>query len=116
MMMSFGRVIDTDTHVIEAANLWTRRLPSKWADQTMNVRWSDETQHEMWFIGDRPLKRAWENVSHKFSADGEREEVHDERWAPPTLKDAHPTSYEAVARSQLMSEWGIELAVLYPNA
>ena len=114
--MSSAGVIDSDTHVIEAADLWTSRLPKKWADQTMTVRWSDETQHEMWFVGDHPLKPAWSNVSHKMSVDGDREEVHDEAWAPATLAEAHPASYDPAARSELMTEWGVQLAVLYPNA
>ena len=30
-------IIDTDTHFTEPRDLWTSRLPKKWADQTLNV-------------------------------------------------------------------------------
>ncbi|WP_236795483.1 amidohydrolase family protein [Amycolatopsis sp. GM8] len=109
-------IIDTDTHVIEAADVWTKRLPAKWRDQTMQVRWSDKTQHEMWCIGERPFKRAWENVSYKVSGDGEREQVVDERWAPPTLAEAHPSAHLPRERVAIMDDWGIKLSVLYPNS
>ena len=45
-------IIDTDSHIIEAADLWTSRMSrSKWGDLVPHVRWDDATQMEAWFVG-----------------------------------------------------------------
>jgi predicted TIM-barrel fold metal-dependent hydrolase len=109
-------VVDADTHLIEAADLWTSRLPRNRRDETMQVRWNNDLECEMWYIGPRPFKKAWGGISHKFSADGEREQVEDERWVPATLAEAHPSAYDPAERVKLLDEWGIDAAVLYPNS
>ena len=47
-------IIDTDSHIIEAADLWTARMSKKkWGDSIPHVRWDEKSQMEAWFIGDR---------------------------------------------------------------
>ena len=82
----------------------------------MTVRWSDETQHEMWFWATTALAGLVQRVAQDVGRTWAREEVHDEAWAPATLAEAHPASYDPAARSELMTEWGVQIAVLYPNA
>ena len=44
-------IIDSDTHVIEPADLWTSRLSTKrWGNLIPHVRWDDETQERLYGI------------------------------------------------------------------
>jgi hypothetical protein len=42
------RVIDADTHLTEAHDLWTKRAPAKYADRVPHVRVVDG--RPMWFV------------------------------------------------------------------
>jgi len=33
------RLIDSDTHLTEPADVWTARVPAKWKDRVPHVRW-----------------------------------------------------------------------------
>ena len=45
------RVIDTDTHIIEAYDLWTSRMSArKWGDKIPNVRWDEVNQEDAWYF------------------------------------------------------------------
>jgi len=100
-------IIDTDTHVVEAADLWTSRLPSAWGDERMHVVTDPASGVEMWMIGDRRLGPAWVSANWGWP---------DPYPAyPPTLADCHPATYDAAARVAEMDACGIQTAVLYPN-
>jgi uncharacterized protein len=47
------RVIDSDSHLTEPPDLWTSRLPSKWAEDAPRVQWSSAKGEEAWRIGNR---------------------------------------------------------------
>lgn len=100
-------IIDTDTHISEPPDLWTSRLPSSMRDQTMHVRWSADAKAEMWFMGERPVFKAWAGAMFGW----------DEPFpsAPPTQAEAHPASYDVGARLKAMDASGIDVACLYPN-
>jgi len=52
-------IIDSDTHVIEPADLWTSRLSTdKWGTLIPHVRWDDDTAEELWYFGDKKIYAA----------------------------------------------------------
>ncbi|MFE3956043.1 amidohydrolase family protein [Nocardia sp. NPDC059091] len=104
-------MIDTDTHLIEPADLWTERLPKAWGDDVLHVRWDDKSQQDLWFFGDQPLKSAWQWANWGWTGKGE---IHDGS-GPTRLSEAHPATYDPKARVAFMDEQGFEMQVLYPN-
>ena len=106
--MTGHRIIDTDTHIIEAPDLWTERLPAAWGDRRMHVAWDPERGREMWLIGDRPVKPAWSGAAYGRLVDGFED-------PPATRDDTHPATWDVAERVKLMDRWGIDMAVLYPN-
>ncbi|MFG3525114.1 amidohydrolase family protein [Nocardia nova] len=110
-MASKYRVIDTDTHLIEPADLWTERLPKSWGDDVLHVRWDEKSQQDLWFFGDQPLKAAWQWANWGWTGKGE---IHDGS-GPTRQSEAHPATYDPKARVAFMDEQGFEMQVLYPN-
>jgi uncharacterized protein len=107
------RIIDTDTHVIEAPDTWTSRLSDKWGDQVMTVKWSEDHGREMWFFDKHVISPAYLGTQPVGGA--RRDEKYD-RIEAVNRDDAHPSTYDPVERARLLDEWGIEMAVLYPNS
>lgn len=105
--MGHPPIIDSDTHIVEASDLWTSRLPKKWGDQVMHVIWEEKNQREVWAIEDNVLGPAWPFLFFR-SKDGVE--------SPATRADAYPATYDVGERVKLMDQWGIQCAVLYPNA
>jgi predicted TIM-barrel fold metal-dependent hydrolase len=99
-------VIDTDTHLTEPPDLWTSRLPRKWADQAPHVSYDERTRSHRWRVGDR-----WVAPVGATSAAGDYM-LPD---CPPTFEDIKPACYDATARLALMDEYGIHAQVLYSN-
>lgn len=100
-------VIDTDSHLSEPPDLWTSRLPAKWADVMPRVEYDADRGMEYWHVGDRRVAAAW-----SFSVAG-----HDEFMpAHPKVQDeVDPAMYEPLARAAKLDEFGIAAQVLYPN-
>jgi uncharacterized protein len=100
-------VADVDSHIIEPADLWTSRLPSKWGDLVPHVRFHERRQEDYWYVGDRKLYGAG-----AFAQAG---------WPefPPShprhLDQALPAAVDPRARLAYMDEMGIYYQVLYPN-
>ncbi len=99
--------IDADTHVTEARDVWTSRVPSKWKDRVPRVERDPATNSDIWYIGDRRMApvgitavAGWPEPIPKH---------------PPRYEDAHPGAYDAKARLQYMDETGVWAQVLYPN-
>ena len=99
--------IDADTHITEARDVWTSRVPSKWKDRVPRVERDPDTNSDIWYIGDRRMApvgitavAGWPEPIPKY---------------PPRYEDAHPGAYDAKARLQYMDENGVWAQVLYPN-
>ena len=84
------RVIDTDTHVSEPADLWTSRVPARWVDEVPAVGIHPETGHRHWKVGD-----TWLASTGFFAYAGSKD-------YPPRnhreLEDADPGSWNAADR------------------
>jgi predicted TIM-barrel fold metal-dependent hydrolase len=88
-------------------------LAKKWGDHVMTVRWSEEQGREMWFFDDHVISPAYLGTQ---PVGGMRRDSDFKRVEAVNRDDAHPSTYDPVERSRLLDEWGIEMAVLYPNS
>jgi len=101
------RVVDTDTHVSEPADLWTSRVPAKWQAEVPTVGIHPETGHRHWKVGD-----TWLASTGFFAYAGSKDYPPDNHRE---LEDADPGSWNAADRLQRMDEYGVYAQVLYPN-
>ena len=101
-------IIDSDTHVIEPADLWTSRLSTdKWGTLVPHVRWDDATAEEVWYFGEKKIYAAGLAAGarwHEYPPDH-----------PRRLSDADARCYDARRRLEHMDEYGVLAQVLYPN-
>src|SRR5580704_2957426 len=101
------QVIDVDSHVTEPPDLRTARMSKKWGDLVPHVGFDERLGAERWYVGDRRLPLVG---SHAYAG-----------WTefppspPPTMADVDPASWEPVARTQRLDEYGIGKQLLYPN-
>jgi predicted TIM-barrel fold metal-dependent hydrolase len=100
-------VIDADSHVTEPADLWTSRLPRKFADDAPHVEFDPVRQRDRWHVGRHTLL-------------GVQDQAH-AGWkefypsTPPSFADAEPGGWDAGARLKVMDAHGIGAQILYPN-
>jgi uncharacterized protein len=99
-------VIDADSHLTESPGVWADRMPKRYKEIMPRVVTSPSGR-EVWLIGDKMVQGA-----AATSAAGL-----DEYWPdyPLKLTDVDPAAYDAKARAQRMTEFGIQKQVLYPN-
>jgi uncharacterized protein len=100
-------VVDVDSHLTEPPDLWSERLPAKWAGAAPRVAPDPSTGVERWRIGDTwcagvgmQSQIGWRETPPSF---------------PPTWKEVPRNTYEAEGRLAWMDEHGIDAQVLYPN-
>ncbi len=43
---------DSDSHVTEAPDLWTSRVPARLKSRVPRVEWDPEKKEQAWYIGD----------------------------------------------------------------
>jgi predicted TIM-barrel fold metal-dependent hydrolase len=104
----FGRyrVIDTDTHITEPADVWTSRVASKWGDRIPHIeRLGDK---DVWMVGSQPV-----GAPGAYSMAGFDGTIPD---FPDTYDDIPArAAYDAQARLEHMDRERIHAQVLYPN-
>jgi predicted TIM-barrel fold metal-dependent hydrolase len=100
-------IIDSDSHVTEPPDLWTSRLPAKWADDAPAPVWDAKHGEYRWKVGNNLLQG-----TAVFSQAGWKEFLPNH---PKSLDDADPACYEAYAPLAKLDEFGIYGQVLYPN-
>jgi predicted TIM-barrel fold metal-dependent hydrolase len=100
-------VIDTDTHVTEPFDLWTSRVPKKWAAEVPHVAIHPDTNHHHWQVAD-----TWLAQVGYFAYAGWKHYPPNMPWE---LDEVDPGAYDATARLKRMDEYGIHAQVLYPN-
>jgi uncharacterized protein len=106
-MVNGPAIIDTDTHFAEPRDLWTRAMPKKFADQTLNIRFNEQFNSEWWYIGDNPVSPAWFGCTWGSGVPYP--------GSPATQDKCNPATTVQSERVAWMDQAGIRAAVLYPN-
>src|SRR5688500_11521978 len=100
-------IIDADSHINEPADIWTRRLPSKFIDIAPRVERDPDTGHSHWRIGDDWLWPPGHNAQAGWP-----------EFPPSTpweFEECDPASYLAEDRLIRLDEYGLQSQILYPN-
>jgi predicted TIM-barrel fold metal-dependent hydrolase len=110
-------IIDVDTHVAEAADVWTARMSKKkWGDLVPEVRVADGK--ECWFVGSKNMGLVAASSIIRINPEtGERfrQPLGTEFHSGAGFHELHPSSYDAAERLKAMDELGVHAAVVYPN-
>ena len=104
------KVVDADTHFTEPHDLWTSRAPAEWKDRVPHVTPVDG--EASWVVDGEVLGRAGAGgVIDRHGVKGRSFEGLYE-WG---IDQAHPGSYDPVARLQLLDEVGIFAQIIFPG-
>jgi predicted TIM-barrel fold metal-dependent hydrolase len=109
-------IIDTDSHAVEAPDVWTSRMSNKkWGDHIPHVRYVPEQSSDVWFVGDFPICPVGFTVIAKGSDGGALRNEENFPQFITRVSEMHPSAFDPQARAEVMDEYGIDRAVLYPN-
>ncbi len=102
------KIVDCDTHMTEAPDLFTSRVTAKFKDRVPLVKRVNGV--DRWFVGDRDFGQLGGNVIRKDNNKllG--------RLAFPTLDEAHPGGHEIGPRLQAMDDMGVYAQICYHNS
>ena len=102
------KIVDCDTHITEAPDLFTSRAPAKFRDRVPHVRRVNGV--DRWFVGDRDFGTLGGNVIRKDNNKllG--------RLAFPTLEEAHPGGHQLKERLAAMDDMGVYAQIGYQNS
>jgi uncharacterized protein len=105
------RVIDADTHLTEAHDLWTKRAPAAYRDRVPRVEQVDG--QPTWVVDGAPLGFA--GGGGVIDRDGEKFPFAESMivWG---IDRIHQAAYDPVTRLEVMDECGVHAQVLYPNS
>jgi predicted TIM-barrel fold metal-dependent hydrolase len=105
------RVIDADTHLTEAHDLWTRRAPAEYLDRVPRVEIIDG--RPMWVVDGAELGFA--GGGGVIDRDGRKGRALEAlyEW---TLDRIHRGAYDPKARIEVMDDSGIWAQVCFPNS
>ncbi len=103
------KIVDCDTHITEAPDLFTSRAPAKYKDKVPYVK-LDADGVERWYVGDRNFGSMGGNVLRKDNNKllG--------RLAFPKLEQAHPGGHLVKERLQAMDDMGIYAQIAFQNS
>ena len=105
------RVIDADTHMTEAHDLWTSRAPAAYRDRVPHVEQIDG--QPTWVVDGTPLGFA--GGGGVIDTEGEKFPFSESMivWG---IDRIHRAAWDPKARLQVMDECGIHAQVLFPNS
>ena len=109
--MASRRVISSDDHVFEPADLWTSRVESKFRDRAPHVvhRAEDDTD---WWVCDGLIGASGGSGGSQM---GMRFEAPEEMSFADSMDNVRPGAYIPEARITDMDADGIDVALLYPS-
>ncbi|MFD1959887.1 amidohydrolase family protein [Novosphingobium panipatense] len=102
------KIVDTDTHITEAPDLFTSRATGEWKAKMPRVERVNGT--DRWLVGDRDFGTLGGNV---IRADNNKLLG---RLAFPKLEQAHPGGHELKARLQAMDDMGVYAQICFQNS
>ena len=102
------KIVDCDTHITEAPDLFTSRAPARLKDKVPTVRRIGGV--DRWFVGERDFGTLGGNVidTHNDKLLG--------RLAFPTLDEGHKSAYDTKERLQAMDDMGVYAQICYQNS
>lgn len=105
------RVVDADTHLTEAHDLWTSRAPLAYRERVPHVE--DVDGRPTWIVDGTPLGFA--GGGGVIDTDGEKYPFSESMivWG---IERIHRAAWDPKARLQVMDECGIHAQVLFPNS
>ena len=104
------KVVDADTHLTEAHDLWTKRAPKGWEDRMPHVERIDGAA--TWVVEGAVLGRA--GAGGVVDKDGHKGRAFEGlyEWE---IDRAHAAAYDPVARLELLDEMGIWAQIVFPG-
>lgn len=102
------KIVDADTHVTEAPDLFTARAPAKYKDKVPQVRRVEGV--DRWFVGDRNFGSLGGNV---IRADNNKVLG---RLAFPTIEEGHRGAYDTKTRLAAMDDMGVHAQICFQNS
>jgi len=105
--MSGYTIIDVDTHVTEAPDLWTSRAPAGMRDRVPRIETADDGRLS-WVVGEGASLIASPGLTATAG-------VGSMKNPPKTFEEMHPGAYDAGERLKYMDKMGIWAMVMYPN-
>jgi hypothetical protein len=102
------KIVDCDTHMTEAPDLFTSRAAGKFKDRVPYVKQVNGV--DRWFVGDRDFGSLGGNV---IRADNNKLLG---RLAFPKLEEAHPGGHLVKPRLQAMDDMGVWAQICYHNS
>jgi hypothetical protein len=110
------RVIDTDSHAVEAPDLWTSRMSKKkWGDAIPHVKRVPELDSDVWFVGDVPVMAVGFSVIEKDEVGVVKRNEENFPNFLTKVSDFHASAWDPHERAKVMQEYGVDRAALYPN-
>jgi predicted TIM-barrel fold metal-dependent hydrolase len=104
------RVIDADTHFVEAADLWTRRAPTAFKERVPRIQAVDG--RDTWMLDGVPLGPV--RGGGVIDREGNKSAFVDSfEWG---LDRIHKAAFDPATRLELMDECGVHAQVLFPSA
>jgi len=103
------KIVDCDTHITEAPDLFTSRAPAKYKDKVPHLKRCEDGV-DRWFCQDRNFGSTGGNVIRK-----DYNKLLG-RLAFPTVEEAHPGSWQMKPRVQMMDEAGIWAQIGFQNS
>ena len=105
------KVVDADTHLTEAHDLWTKRAPAAYRDRVPRVEEVDG--QPTWVVDGGVLGHA--GGGGVIARDGSKGRALEAlyEW---TIDQIHVAAYDPAARIEIMDESGIWAQVMFPNA
>jgi predicted TIM-barrel fold metal-dependent hydrolase len=102
------KIVDCDTHITEAPDLFTSRAPAALKDRMPHIKRVGGT--DTWFVGDRNFGSMGGNV---IGADNNKLLG---RLAFPKLEQGHPGGHLIKERLQAMDDMGVHAQIGYQNS
>jgi predicted TIM-barrel fold metal-dependent hydrolase len=108
------KLIDADTHLTEAEDLWTSRAPAKYADRVPQTAVDDSDGVSYWWV-DGNQKLGKNNSIAFVRKNGDKIPYFGADIMGGPRDDIHAAATEAKPRVELMDEMGIHTQIVYPN-
>jgi predicted TIM-barrel fold metal-dependent hydrolase len=104
------KVVDSDTHLSEPHDLWTKRAPKQWKERVPQVKEVDGKRS--WVINGNTAMGGASPVS-VVRKDGSK--IHGWGFINCQIEDVHPGSFNIRERVKYMDETGVWAQIVYPN-